>query len=115
STPTDTPAITPTPTPTPTMTDLPTNTTTPALTPTPTPTPPATVTATPTSCPMTFTDVTQSDYFYEPIHYLYCRGVISGYANNTFRPYNLTTRSQLAKIAVLAFGLPLYTPPTPTF
>ena len=64
---------------------------------------------------MPFSDVGTSDYFYEPVRYLYCHSVISGYADNTFRPYNLTTRSQLAKIAVLAFGLPLYTPPTPTF
>src|SRR5205814_1052613 len=79
---------------------------------TPSPTPTSTGTTTP--CSMTFTDVQPSDYFYEAVRYLYCHGVISGYAGNTFRPYNLTTRSQLAKIAVLAFGLPLYIPPTPT-
>ena len=64
---------------------------------------------------MTFTDVQPSDYFYEPVRYLYCRGVISGYGDGTFRPYNLTTRGQLAKIVVLAEGFPIYTPPTPTF
>ena len=64
---------------------------------------------------MTFTDVSRSDYFYEPVLYLYCRGVISGYADGTFRPYNNTTRAQLAKIVVLGFGLSIYTPPTPTF
>jgi len=47
--------------------------------------------------------------------YLYCHGVISGYGDGTFRPFNLTTRGQLAKIVVLAEGWPLYTPPTPTF
>src|SRR5439155_6828819 len=35
--------------------------------------------------------------------------------DGTFRPYNLTTRGQLAKIVVLAEGWPIYTPPTPTF
>jgi hypothetical protein len=56
-----------------------------------------------------------TDYFYVPVRYLYCAGVISGYSDNTFRPYANTTRGQLTKIVVLAFGLPLYTPPAPTF
>jgi len=49
------------------------------------------------------------------VRYLYCRGVISGYADNTFRPYNNTTRGQLTKIVVLAEGWTIYTPPMPTF
>jgi hypothetical protein len=64
---------------------------------------------------ITFLDVLPTDYFYEPVRYLYCNGVISGYGDNTFRPYNNTTRGQLTKIVVLAFGIPLYTPPQPTF
>jgi hypothetical protein len=87
----------------------------PGATLTPTSPPVGTVTTTPTSCPMTFTDVQPSDYFYVPVQYLYCTGVISGYADNTFRPYNNTTRGQLTKIVVLAEGWPIYTPPTPTF
>src|SRR5207248_2453457 len=71
--------------------------------------------ATPTLCAMTFSDVQPSDYFYQPVRYLYCRGVVSGYGDNTFRPYNTTTRGQLCKIVVLAEGWPIYTPPTPTF
>jgi hypothetical protein len=55
------------------------------------------------------------DYFYTPVLYLYCHGAISGYADGTFKPYNLTTRGQLAKIVVLAEGWTIYTPPTPTF
>src|SRR5439155_21265295 len=82
-------------------------------TPTLTATPMATVTTTP--CSMPFADVQPTDYFYEAVRYLYCRGVISGYGDNTFRPYNNTTRGQLAKIVVLGFGLTTYTPPTPTF
>jgi hypothetical protein len=77
--------------------------------------PTQTPTPTPTVCTMTFTDVQPSDYFYQPVLYLYCHGVISGYGDNTFRPYNNTTRGQLAKIVVLAEGWTLYTPPTPTF
>jgi hypothetical protein len=62
-----------------------------------------------------FTDVHTSDYFYQAVRYLYCHGVISGYADSTFRPYNLTTRGQFCKIAVLAEGWTIYTPPSPTF
>lgn len=75
----------------------------------------ATGTSTPIECSITFTDVQPTDYFYEPVRYLYCHEVISGYADNTFRPYNNTTRGQLTKIVVLAEGWPQYTPPTPTF
>jgi hypothetical protein len=70
-----------------------------------------TATATETPCGITFTDVHPSDYFYEPVRYLYCHGVISGYADNTFRPYNNTTRSQMVKIVVLGFAIAPYTPP----
>src|SRR5439155_2134380 len=106
------PTLTPTPSPdrTLTPTPTPTQTPTPALTQTSTPAQP-----TPTPCPMSFADVHSTDYFYEPVRYLYCHGVISGYGDNTFRPYNNTTRGQLTKIVVLAEGWPLYTPPTPTF
>jgi hypothetical protein len=62
-----------------------------------------------------FSDVLPTDYFYTAVHNLYCAGAISGYADNTFRPYNPTTRGQQTKIVVLGFGIPLYTPPTPTF
>jgi hypothetical protein len=72
--------------------------------------PPGTPTATPTLCPITFTDVFTTDYFYEPVRYLYCHGVISGYGDNTFRPYNDTTRAQMVKIVVLGFGYAIQTP-----
>src|SRR5262249_27092331 len=65
----------------------------------------------PTSCASQFSDVHPSDYFAVPVQYLACHGVISGYADNTFRPYSNTTRAQQAKIVVLGFGLPLSTPP----
>jgi hypothetical protein len=38
------------------------------------------------------------------VTYLACHGVISGYADGTFKPYNNTTRGQLSKIVVLAQG-----------
>jgi hypothetical protein len=62
-----------------------------------------------------FTDIHPSNYFYEAVYYLYCHGAVSGYSDNTFRPWNYTTRAQLTKIVTLAEGWPLYTPPTPTF
>jgi hypothetical protein len=74
---------------------------------TPTPTPPA--------CGIDFSDVAASDYFYEPVRYLFCAGVISGYADGTFRPYSNTTRGQIAKIVVLAEGWPLSTAGGPHF
>jgi hypothetical protein len=66
-----------------------------------------------------FLDVFLSDYYYTPVEYLACRGVISGYdaGNNTFtfRPGNNTTRGQFAKMVSLAMGWPLLNPATPTF
>src|SRR6185503_21311352 len=56
-----------------------------------------------------------TDYFYEGVRWLYCRGAISGYGDGTFKPYNNTTRGQMVKIVVLAYGIPIYAPPTPTF
>jgi hypothetical protein len=92
---------------------------TPQPTPTRTHTPLATATTqtspTVTPCPIYFSDVRPSDYFYDAVRYLYCAGAISGYSDGTFRPYNYTTRGQLCKIVVLAEGWPINTPPQPTF
>lgn len=84
---------------------------------TPTATPPGTLTPTKTvtPCPVTFTDVQVSDYFYEAVRYLSCAGVVSGYTDNTFRPYANTTRGQLSKIVVLAEGFPISTSGGPHF
>jgi hypothetical protein len=51
-----------------------------------------------------------SDYFYTSVMYLACHGVISGYADGTFRPFNNTTRAQLSKIVALAEGWQLVCP-----
>jgi hypothetical protein len=64
---------------------------------------------------MTFSDVHANDYFYEPVIYMYCHGVISGYGDNTFRPFNTTTRGQLTKIVVLGFNITLSQNSVPTF
>ncbi len=81
----------------------------------PTPTPTWTPTPTSTPCSITFTDVYSGDYFYEAVRYLYCIGAISGYADNTFRPYNNTTRAQLCKIIVLSEGWDIDTTGGPHF
>jgi hypothetical protein len=69
----------------------------------------------PTPCPITFSDVHPSDYFYIPVQYLACEGDISGYSDGTFRPFNNTTRGQLSKIVTLAEGWTLNTSGGPHF
>jgi hypothetical protein len=45
-----------------------------------------------------FTDVPESNSFYSFVETARNRGLISGYANNTFRPDSAVTRGQTAKI-----------------
>ncbi len=74
----------------------------------------ATITPAPTDTPCTihFTDVTDpTAYYYQGVYYLACHGVISGYSDGTYRPFNNTTRGQMTKIVTLAFNIPLVTPP----
>jgi len=57
-----------------------------------------------------------SDYiFYGDIQFLACRGIINGFVGGTFQPNANTTRGQFAKIAINGFGLPAFTPTTPSF
>jgi hypothetical protein len=72
---------------------------------------PAPPTATETPCEVAFADVGPADYFYTPVQYLACHGVIAGYADGSFRPYNPTTRGQMVKMVVGAFHTPGYLPP----
>jgi hypothetical protein len=60
--------------------------------PTGTPTPP------PDGCTNDFIDVPAGSTFHSFVRCLACQGVISGYADGTFRPQNNLTRGQLAKI-----------------
>ncbi|MEO8289065.1 MAG: S8 family serine peptidase [Chloroflexota bacterium] len=100
-----------------TSTSVPPTGTVPAATSTPggptgTPAPP---TATPTSCVMSFTDVSQADWFYTYVEAMYCRGIVSGYTTDPpcdtgtpcFKPNNTTTRGQVSKMVTLAFTLPI--------
>ncbi len=56
------------------------------------------MTNTPVPCTLTFTDVPPDNTFYTHVRCLACRGIISGYADGTFRPNNPVTRGQLAKM-----------------
>ncbi|MDQ2806740.1 MAG: S-layer homology domain-containing protein [Chloroflexota bacterium] len=77
-----------------------------------TPTATGTPAATATPCTIRFTDVTDpTAYYYTGVYYLACHGVISGYSDGTYRPFNNTTRGQMTKIVTLAFNIPLVTPP----
>ncbi len=58
-------------------------------------------------CPPEFPDVTADSPFYTVISGLSMSGVISGYADGTFKPGKPLYRGQLAKIVVLAFGIPV--------
>jgi hypothetical protein len=62
-------------------------------------------TPTATPCNVTFTDVPPGHTFYAEIRCLAYRCIVSGYADGKFRPDNLVTRSQLAKIVSNAAGL----------
>ncbi|MEO6457674.1 MAG: S-layer homology domain-containing protein [Chloroflexia bacterium] len=55
----------------------------------------------------TFDDVGQGHTFYRFIETAHARGIISGYANGTFRPDDFVTRAQVAKMIVGARGWPL--------
>jgi hypothetical protein len=62
-----------------------------------------------------YDDVYPSQYFYTAVNWLTCRGIVSGYSDNTFRPGNTATRAQIVKMVVLGYGWPLYAPGRPTF
>jgi carboxypeptidase T len=101
-----------TPTPVPSHTGTPTSTATAnptqTIAPPPTGTTPSSPTAVATStvavCTVQFDDVPPDHTFYEPVRCLACRGIVSGYADGTFRPGNEVTRGQLSKIVSNAAG-----------
>jgi hypothetical protein len=62
-----------------------------------------------------FTDVPITDPNYAYIETAYNHGVISGYADSTFRPYNYVTRGQMSKMVVNAMGWPIDTSGGPHF
>ena len=102
-----------TPTPTPTRTATRTGTPRPTFTPIATNTPAATWT--PGACGMRFTDLPDSHWAYTHVSYLYCRQVVSGYSDGTFRVNAESTRAQFAKMITLAMNWSPFLPETPTF
>lgn len=128
-TPTPRPSRTPVPSNTPVASGTPVASSTPAASSTPVPSgtsapsnTPAAPTDTPAASPTAiacsrgdFIDVPPDNYLYVPIMNLACRGVISGYSDNTFRPNVETTRGQLSKIVVLAEGWTIDTTDGPHF
>src|SRR5207249_3065813 len=62
-----------------------------------------------------FSDVAANNEFASYIETAYAHGLVTGYADGTYRPNNNVTRGQLAKIVVQAAGLKLDNPATPTF
>jgi hypothetical protein len=104
----------------PTITTAPSNTTVPTGTSEPTGTgtaqPSSTSTTAPTNtsiptvsptvgaCTIQFSDVDENNTFYASVRCLACRGIVSGYADGTFRPNNQVTRGQLAKMVSNSAG-----------
>jgi hypothetical protein len=90
-------------------------------TPVPNNTPTSVATSTPAStwtpgpCGMMFSDLPDTQWAYSYISYLYCRGVVSGFSDGTFRPNAGSTRGQFAKMIVLGFSWVPYDPLYPTF
>jgi hypothetical protein len=95
-----------------TLTGVPTGTATATVTSTATGTGTATLPpgATATAQPLPFTDVPVEYWAYGYIKWAYQQGIISGYADGTFRPDHPVTRGQVAKMIVLGAGWALTLP-----
>lgn len=53
-----------------------------------------------------FTDVKESDWFYDDVMFVYGNGLMSGTSATTFEPYTVTTRAQIAAILYRLDGSP---------
>jgi hypothetical protein len=60
-----------------------------------------------TACALNFADVPADSTFYKEIMGLTAVGAVSGYGDGSFKSDNPTYRGQLAKMVVLAFGIPV--------
>jgi hypothetical protein len=47
---------------------------------------------------LTFSDVSESDWFYAPVRFLASRGILQGFPDGTFRPGDTLTQAQLLKL-----------------
>lgn len=101
----------PTATETPYRPPSPTNTPVPTRTATPLPQP----TWTPGPCSMRFLDLPDTSWAYSYVANLFCRNVVSGFPDGTFRPNSDITRGQFTKMLVLSFELTWQVPDQATF
>ena len=62
-----------------------------------------------------FTDVAKTDDFYDAVKSLTDRGIIKGYPNGSFKPYNGVTRGQAAKILASVLNLDMKNVENPGF
>ncbi|HUS14238.1 MAG TPA: S-layer homology domain-containing protein [Chloroflexia bacterium] len=62
-----------------------------------------------------FTDLAPGDWADDPVQFLVDQGIVSGYADGGFHPYEGVTRSQFAKMIVGAQGWTLVSPGQATF
>lgn len=60
-------------------------------------------------------DVTEDNWADGPVQYLYSKGIVGGYSDGNFRPNDIVTRAQFAKMLVGAMEWQVQTPATPTF
>jgi rare lipoprotein A len=58
----------------------------------------------PTAFAISFDDVDEGDRYYLPIKYLKDEGIIDGYDDNSFRPYENISRAEALKMLMLATG-----------
>ena len=63
--------------------------------------------------PLPFTDVAESDWFYDAVRYAYENGLMGGVGDNLFAPNNPTTRAQLVTILYRLEGEPAVTGQSP--
>jgi hypothetical protein len=105
----------PPPAPTATQTPYrpPASTSTPVPTKTATPLPQPTWT--PGPCSMRFFDLPDTSWAYTYVANLFCRNVVSGFPDGTFRPNADITRGQFTKMLVLSFELTWQVPGQATF
>ena len=63
--------------------------------------------------PLPFTDVAESDWFYDAVRYAYENGLMGGIGDNLFAPNHPTTRAQLVTILYRLEGEPAVTGQSP--
>jgi hypothetical protein len=64
---------------------------------------------------MRFSDLPDNHWAYSYISYLYCRSVVAGFPDGTFRPDGYPNRGLFSKWISLGLGWNLYNPYFPTF